>query len=81
MNDPHKPKRCVDFVLDDGSGKATIRASATTTMLYLTEDGHLRDNLKTEGVVGVESRLAKDGLIVKWLGNNGIACFDTGAGA
>jgi hypothetical protein len=76
VGNPYKPKRCLDIVIDDGSGTATIHASAESTMLYLSEDGQLKNNKTSEGVRGVETRLASDGLIVKWLGKGGIACFN-----
>jgi len=72
----YAPQFATDLVIDDGSGKAIIRASTPGTLLYLTEDGHLQNRLGTEGVDGVVERLFEHGIAMKWLGDRGVICFD-----
>ena len=77
-NSPNRyaPQRVTDLVIDDGSGTAVIRASAGETLLYVTEDGELKNMIDSDGVQSVVRRLRDDGIALAWLGDTGIAHFD-----
>jgi len=72
----YAPQRVTDLIIDDGSGVAVIRASAGETMLFLTEDGSLKNHIGSSGVQNVVRRLSDAGIALAWLGDRGIVQFD-----
>ena len=72
--------RVLEFYLDDGSGRALVRAKKGRTMLRLSRRGYLQDWATKKAIVELKRRLETDHEIAfEWPGVGGIARFEESA--